>query len=880
MPDRDVPRVLVIDDDVRVRHFLTTALGAAGFAVTATGTGEEGLRLAASRPELVVLDVELPDLSGREVCRRLKAAEDTATIPVLMLSGVFTAAVDRSEALEDGSDAYLTKPVTSRELVAMARALLRTARAERRSHEHQRAAEELRRRVAQSKAMVDVARSITASLDLQGVLDRIVDEACLLLGARRVAIAVLEAGAEPMPIIRFRAVRGLSPGFAQRLRPLSWRDGTTPIAIRERRPIWTADILTDRALELTPPTRAIIEAEGYRAVLSVPLLAGERVLGAIVVYRDLVGPFSEDDIDITQVFAAQAAVALENADLYRRASERAEKLTTLSALTRLITGAASSREVFGAVAEAAVRLLAARASQVWVDDPANAMLRIEGTVSVDPALAEQLGKFKIMPHGDGLTGSVFATRTPMFVRDLRSEPRFRAQAIVDEGAVRAYAGIPLVAAEGVVVGVLSLLFGERGDFTDEEKELVRLLADQAAIAIVQAQLYGEAERRRRQAEEMAENLERSQGQLVKTERLRALGEMAAGVAHDFNNLLSVILGRAELMLRRVREPGMVRDLEAVRRAAQDGADTVRRIQEFTRTRRTRSFERVDLGDVAREVIELTRPRWEVEGQSRGVRYEFTVEGLAPPVAGRPEELREVLTNLITNAVDAMPEGGRCTVRLAAGLEWASVSVRDNGVGMAEDMRRRVFEPFFTSKGPRGTGLGLAVSWGIVTRHGGTIEVDSALGEGSTFVVRLPIPVSLPDSVTGVTVPPPSGTARVLIIEDEPEVQAVLADMLREAGYIVIVAKDGNNGLERCEQESMDIVLSDISMPGLSGWDVATQLRTRFPTIPIGFVTGWGDQLDPERLTRTGVSFVIAKPFQTLDVLRHVAQALGAPRPAS
>jgi signal transduction histidine kinase/DNA-binding response OmpR family regulator len=880
MPDRDVPRVLVIDDDARVRHFLTTALGAAGFAVTATGTGEEGLRLAASRPELVVLDVELPDLSGREVCRRLKAAEDTAAIPVLMLSGVFTAAVDRSEALEDGSDAYLTKPVTSRELVAMARALLRTARAERRSHEHQRAAEELRRRVAQSKAMVDVARSITASLDLQGVLDRIVDEACLLLGARRVAIAVLEAGAEPMPIIRFRAARGLSPAFAQRLRPLSWRDGTTPIAIRERRPVWTADILTDRALELTPPTRAIIEAEGYRAVLSVPLLAGERVLGAIVVYRDLVGPFSEDDIDITQVFAAQAAVALENADLYRRASERAEKLTTLSALTRLITGAASSHEVFGAVAQAAVRLLAARASQVWVDDPANAMLRIEGTVSVDPTLAEGLGKFRIMPHGDGLTGAVFATRTPIFVRDLRLEPRFRAQALVEEGVVRAYAGIPLVAAEGVVVGVLSLLFGERGDFTDEEKDLVRLLADQAAIAIVQAQLYGEAEGRRRRAEATADNLERSQGQLVKTERLRALGEMAAGVAHDFNNLLSVILGRAELMLRRVREPSMIRDLEAVRRAAQDGADTVRRIQEFTRTRRTRSFERVDLADVAREVIELTRPRWEVEAQSRGVRYEFTVEGLAPPVAGRPEELREVLTNLITNAVDAMPDGGRCTVRLDARPDWAAISVKDTGVGMPEEMRRRVFEPFFTSKGPRGTGLGLAVSWGIVTRHGGTIEVDSAPGEGSTFVVRLPIPVSLPDSVTGMTVAPPSRTARVLIIEDEPEVQAVLADMLREAGYVVVVAKDGPNGLERCELEPMDIVLSDISMPGLSGWDVATRLRTRFPEIPIGFVTGWGDQLDPERLTRTGVSFVIAKPFQTLDVLRHVAQALNAPRPAS
>src|ERR671937_748414 len=440
MPDRDVPRVLVVDDDARVRRFLTSALGAAGFAVTATGIGAEGLRLADSRPDLIVLDVELPDVSGREVCRRLKAAEETAAIPVLMLSGVFTDVADRSQALEDGSDAYLITPVTARELVAMARALLRTARAERRSSEHERAAEELRRRVAQSKAMVDVARSITASLDLQGVLE----------------------GTDPGPAIRFRAARGLSPGFAQRLRPLSWRDGTTPMAIQERRPVWTADILTDPAIELTPPTRAIIESEGYRAVLSVPLLAGDRALGAIVVYRDLVGPFSEDDIDITQVFAAQAAVALENADLYRRASERADKLTTLSALTRLITGAASSREVFTAVAEAAVRLLAARASQVWVDDPTTGVLRIEGTVSVDPGLAENLGKFKSMPHGDGLTGSVFATRRPVFVRDLRTEPRFRARAIVDAGDVRGYAGIPLVAAEGVVMGVLSLLFGERG----------------------------------------------------------------------------------------------------------------------------------------------------------------------------------------------------------------------------------------------------------------------------------------------------------------------------------------------------------------------------------------------------------------------------------
>jgi CheY-like chemotaxis protein len=210
--------------------------------------------------------------------------------------------------------------------------------------------------------------------------------------------------------------------------------------------------------------------------------------------------------------------------------------------------------------------------------------------------------------------------------------------------------------------------------------------------------------------------------------------------------------------------------------------------------------------------------------------------------------------------------------------WALIAVQDSGVGMEADMRHRVFEPFFTSKGPRGTGLGLAVSWGIVTRHGGTIELESTPGAGSTFVVRLPVPIALPAPVEGATVVTARPGARVLIIEDEAEVQAVLADVLREGGYEVVVAKDGAGGIERFEQEAVDIVLSDISMPGLSGWDVAARLRAHFPAIPIGFITGWGDQLDPERLARTGVSFVIAKPFQALDVLRHVAQALAPPRP--
>jgi signal transduction histidine kinase/ActR/RegA family two-component response regulator len=675
-------------------------------------------------------------------------------------------------------------------------------------------------------------------------------------------------------VIRFAAARGLSRAFTEHLRPLHWRDGTTPAAIHERRPVWSADLRDDPRFELTPSTRAMVEAEGYRAVLSVPLLARDRPLGALALYRDTPGPFSEDEIDVMQLFAAQAAIAVENAALYRRAQSRAEKLTALSALTRLITSAASTRQVFGAVAEAAGRLLDARSSRVWVDDPGAGVLRAEGSYTVDARLEVSFERVSQIPHGQGVTAQVYAARAPVFIRDLRTEPRWMNPALLDAG-VRFYAGIPLIAGEHVV-GVLSLLFDARDDFSEEEKELARMLADQAAIAIRQAQLYAEADRRRQDAERMAENLERSQSSLVKTERLRALGEMAAGVAHDFNNLLSVIVGRAELMLRRVREPEAARDLEAIRRAAQDGADTVRRIQEFTRTRRTRAFERVDLAHVASEVVELTRPRWELEAQAKGVTYHFGVEGSAPPVAGRPEELREVLTNLVTNAVDAMPAGGTCRVEIASDAEWAVMSVTDTGVGMPDEMRRRVFEPFFTSKGPRGTGLGLAVSWGIVTRHGGTIDVESTPGHGSTFRIRLPIPVALPEAVIGASVVSAPRPARLLVIEDEPQVQAVLAEMLREAGYGVAVASDGLEGIEHCDREPVDVVLSDISMPGISGWDVAARLRARHPHIPIGFVTGWGDQLDPDRLAGAGVDFVVAKPFQAQDVLRHVAQAVMRP----
>ena len=443
--------------------------------------------------------------------------------------------------------------------------------------------------------------------------------------------------------------------------------------------------------------------------------------------------------------------------------------------------------------------------------------------------------------------------------------------------------VPMKTSEGEVVGVLQLinrkpesgrplaapeaLHDEVSPFPVRYAMLAASLASQAGVAIQNAQLLEELRA-------TLQKLEASQQQMVQAERLGALGEMAAGVAHDFNNLLAVIVGRAELLLRTNPEPTMARDVKLIRQAAWDGAQTVRRIQEFTRTRQTRPSGRVSISELLHDDVELTRGRWKGEAQSLGVSYEVRVEaGEVPSVTGIASELREVFMNLLINGLDAMSAGGRFTFRVSADAATVTIAAADTGCGMSEETRRKVLEPFFTTKGVRGTGLGLSVSWGIVKRHGGTIEIESEVGVGSTFVVRLPA------STDDVAVParelaPATGrAARVLVIDDEDEVRSVLRDVLTSMGHTVVEAASGEEGLACCEREAVDVILADVSMPGMSGWDVAAACRRRFPRVPLGFVTGWGDRLDPEEVSRSGVRFVLSKPFAPVDLQSLVAGVL-------
>ena len=368
-----------------------------------------------------------------------------------------------------------------------------------------------------------------------------------------------------------------------------------------------------------------------------------------------------------------------------------------------------------------------------------------------------------------------------------------------------------------------------------------------------------------------------QEQLVRGEKLRALGELSAGVAHDFNNILGIILGRAQLLQMRATDPDVVSGLEVIRKAAQDGGQTVRRIQQFSRTRDDQSQEALHLPALAEEVVEITRGKWKHESERRGAKIEIRFEASDPPaILGSHAEIREALTNLIFNSVDAMPDGGTITIRSLRVGGDAVLEVVDTGVGMTEEVRSRMFEPFFTTKGVSGNGLGLSMVYGIVSRHKGTIEVESAPMSGTTVRMRFPgvagagVPARAEERVTA------PFRARILVVDDEAELLEVMREALAASGHDVETASSGSEGIARFRSRPFDAVLTDLGMPDVSGWEVARAVRTEGePEVVLGLVTGWGAMVSEDLVAAHGVDFVIGKPFEVEALLSKVNQALAA-----
>ncbi|MCX8043272.1 MAG: PAS domain S-box protein [Desulfobacterota bacterium] len=375
-------------------------------------------------------------------------------------------------------------------------------------------------------------------------------------------------------------------------------------------------------------------------------------------------------------------------------------------------------------------------------------------------------------------------------------------------------------------------------------------------------------------------------QLVQAEKLRSLGELASGVAHDFNNVLAAILGRTQLLLKLLERPGsgperraswieLKKGLHIIEKAALDAAETVRRIQEFSRTRdEDRLFTALNINDIITDAIEFTRSFWKDAAESQGVKVRIIRNQTpVPPIRGSATELREVFINLIKNAVEAMPHGGDIVIQTAAEPNHVLITVRDTGLGIPEEHRTKIFDPFFTTKGPQASGLGMSVSYGIINRHQGAITFESEEGKGTTFLIRLPVARDSAAPAEQPTVPSTTSSATVLVIDDEKDVRDTLVDILEAGGHTAVAAASGPQGLKLFTQQRFDLVFTDLGMPGMSGYQIAEQIKKADRSIPVCLITGWEVPLTAEQRTEAGIDFVINKPFQMHQVFDLVRKAL-------
>lgn len=360
---------------------------------------------------------------------------------------------------------------------------------------------------------------------------------------------------------------------------------------------------------------------------------------------------------------------------------------------------------------------------------------------------------------------------------------------------------------------------------------------------------------------------------ARADKLRALGQLASGVAHDFNNSLAAILGRAQLLRRQTQDDALLRNLDIIHTAAEDAASTVRRIQTFARKSPAREFEMLEVRSLLHDAIEITRTRWQNEARLRGLDYDVVLE--AEPdqhTMGSASELREVFVNLIVNAVDAMPQGGKLSISCFRHDKTLRLEFADNGTGMPEEVRQRIFDPFFSTKGAQGTGLGLSVSHSIIERHEGTISVKSEIGGGTVFTIDLP---SIETEATKAETredAPALPALSIMVVDDEPSVRETLADMLEVLGQSVVIAESGHDAVHKLASAEFDLVFTDLAMPEMDGWETARAIRKVVADMRIILVTGYGPGTALPSGEENLIDGIIGKPFdfnQVTETLRSV-----------
>jgi CheY-like chemotaxis protein/GAF domain-containing protein len=502
-------------------------------------------------------------------------------------------------------------------------------------------------------------------------------------------------------------------------------------------------------------------------------------------------------------------------------------------------------------------------------------LRIVAAHGLDPGIVEGA----CVRRGEGVAGLVFERGESMLVEDAETDAQMRAGACADPSSSFLSApnllSVPIRSLDRVI-GVVNVTNRRSGaGFRQDDAEFLMGLCSQVAVSLERA-------RQTDRLHETVRILKSAQDRLVASERLNALGEMAAGVAHDFNNILNGILGRAQL-LRAALAGGdapsadHARSLDMIETLARQGADAVKRIQESAGTRRERPSDLVDVNGVVRLGLELLRPR--LDGADRAGQAPIDVRcelDELPLISGSALDLLQALSNVVFNAVDAMPDGGVLTFRTGRDGARVRLEVTDTGVGMSNEVKARLFQPFHTTK-PQGNGLGLSIVHGLVSGMGGSVEVASAPGRGTTLTILLPIglPGVCPPAADVRASREAPRPARVLVVDDERYNLDFYSDCLALHGHEVESAACGDEALAMFARRRPELVITDLTMPGMTGWELAAALKSRDPGLPVILLSGWGVPPEDAREGRVEVDLMLSKPIDVEDLLEAVQQTLRA-----
>jgi signal transduction histidine kinase/DNA-binding response OmpR family regulator len=896
--------VLIVDDDPVNRAFLMTLLGSRGHRLVQAADGAEGLVVArAERPDLVITDILMPTMDGYEFVRRLHADPVCAHIPIVFWSARYLEREARTLAQACNVSHILTKPCEPAEVLRTVDAALSyvpaltTAPPEDFDREHLRVvSDKLAEKVAELStvnlklgALVETGRRLALERDPLRLLDDYCRAARDIIGVQWVAGGMLHTDEHTL---HHFSTSGLAPEMAISLGTPQFNQGVFSALLHERSARRLHGLAGDPQTLGFPP--------GYPSIysfLGVPIASPIRVYGCLALANKLgADAFDKEDERLAKTLAAQLAVAYENARLYTELERRTAALEQgvaqhqltearlLQQLARLallhqITHAIGERQDLRSIFLVVLRRLeqdlplafgclclgSLESDTLTVTAVSPASQVCAATVGLAEQAVLSLSQNGLQACVKGQTVSTLDTaqeHTPLLQHLARA-------------GLRSLVATPLLV-EGSIFGILLVARRDVQGFSSNEVEFLHQLSEHVALAAHQVQLYT-------RLQQAYDDLQQNRQLVMQQERLRALGQMASGIAHDINNALSPVALYIESVL--VGEPTLSTRaqgyLTTVQQAVYDIAHTVAQLREFYRQPAgPQESHPIALNQIVQEVVELTRAKWRDEPQQRGLTiavHTVLQEHGLPLLLGVESELREALINLVLNAVDAMPEGGILTIQTRATPTAVILEVQDTGIGMDEVTRQRCLEPFYTTKGERGTGLGLAVVYGVLERHAAQLTIESAVEHGTTMRLLFPrVPSNSTTSAQRAEVEACPPSLRILVIDDDLLLRQSLQDVLQSEGHAVTVADGGEAGLEivrdaQARQESFAVVMTDLGMPGMDGREVARVVKHAAPETPVVLLTGWGQALQQDGSIPPHVDCLLSKPPR----LRELRAALVA-----